>query len=51
MDRKNRDAFLEQSTEEIMCQIAALLPPEYRGVYADSPRLQEILTEQSSMPV
>ena len=30
-------------TEEIMCRIAALLPPEYRGVYAGHPRLQELL--------
>lgn len=49
MDRKNRDAYLEQSTEEIMCQIAALLPPEYRGVYVDAPRLQELLDEQMAM--
>lgn len=49
MDRKNRDAYLEQSTEEIMCQIAALLPPEYRGVYVDAPRLQELLDERMAM--
>jgi 1-acyl-sn-glycerol-3-phosphate acyltransferase len=46
MDRKNRDAFLEESTEEIMCRIASLLPPKYRGVYTDAPRLQEILIGQ-----
>ncbi len=51
MDRKNREAYLEQSTEEIMCRIAALLPPEYRGVYADAPRLQELLVEQPSVTV
>ncbi len=34
---------LEAATTEIMCRIAALLPPEYRGVYADHPRLQELL--------
>ena len=49
MDRKNRDAFLEQSTEEIMCRIAALLPPDHRGVYADAPRLQEILAAQPAV--
>ena len=49
MDRKNRDAYLEQSTEEIMCQIAALLPPEYRGVYVDAPRLQELRDERMAM--
>jgi 1-acyl-sn-glycerol-3-phosphate acyltransferase len=39
----DRMAALRRNTDEIMCQIAAMLPPEYRGVYADYPRLQEIL--------
>ena len=39
----DRDDALQQYTDEIMCRIAALLPPEYRGVYADHPRLREIL--------
>lgn len=30
-------------TDEIMCRIAVLLPPEYRGVYAEHPRLDELL--------
>lgn len=34
MDRRERDAYLQRSTDEIMRRIAALLPPEYRGVYA-----------------
>jgi len=34
---------LETYTTEVMCRIAALLPPEYRGVYADHPRLKELL--------
>jgi len=46
MDRENRDAFLQAGTDEIMCRIAALLPGHYRGVYADYPRLQELLQEQ-----
>jgi len=29
-----------------MCQIAALLPEEYRGVYADHPRLMQLLGEK-----
>jgi hypothetical protein len=29
-----------------MCQIAALLPNENRGVYADHPRLLELLARQ-----
>ena len=43
MPRTDRDAFLEKQTDEIMCRIAALVPPAYRGVYADHPRLQELL--------
>jgi 1-acyl-sn-glycerol-3-phosphate acyltransferase len=31
---------LEAATDEIMCAIAALLPPSYRGEYADHPRLK-----------
>ena len=40
----NRDETLQIYTDEIMCQIAALLPLSYRGVYADHPRLKEILS-------
>lgn len=43
--RENREAVLEQYTDEMMCRIAALLPPSYRGYYAEHPRLQELLTE------
>ena len=43
LPRQNRDEFLQQNTDEMMCRIAALLPPQYRGVYADHPRLQELL--------
>lgn len=43
LPRKNRDEFLQQSTDEMMCRIAALLPRQYRGVYADHPRLKELL--------
>jgi len=41
---KDRDAALQEYTDEIMCRIAALLPPSYRGVYADHPRLKEFLS-------
>jgi 1-acyl-sn-glycerol-3-phosphate acyltransferase len=47
MPRQNRDEFLQQNTDEMMCRIAALLPPKYRGVYADHPRLQELLSTES----
>jgi 1-acyl-sn-glycerol-3-phosphate acyltransferase len=42
-DPKNREAGLNFATEEIMCRIAAMLPEKYRGVYADHPRLKELL--------
>jgi 1-acyl-sn-glycerol-3-phosphate acyltransferase len=41
---KGRDEAMRQATEEIMCQIAALLPEKYRGVYADHPRVKELLS-------
>jgi 1-acyl-sn-glycerol-3-phosphate acyltransferase len=42
---KNRDALLQQYTDEVMCRIAALLPEERRGAYADHPRLKELLMQ------
>jgi len=41
--RQDRDAILQGNTDDIMCHIAALLPEKYRGVYADHPRLKELL--------
>lgn len=41
--RNTRAEDLQRNTDEIMCRIAALLPPPYRGVYADHPRLKELL--------
>ena len=43
LDRNDRDASLQQNTDEIMCRIAALLPPKYRGVYTGHPRLKELI--------
>ena len=40
---RDRDQALQEYTDEIMCRIAALLPPEYRGGYAEHPRLKELL--------
>ncbi len=40
-----RDAILQHNTDEIMCRIAAMLPERHRGVYADHPRLKELLEE------
>ena len=45
LPRENRDEVLKKYTDEIMCHIAALLPEKYRGVYADHPRLKELLGE------
>ena len=41
--RENRDEFLQQQTDEIMAQIAVLLPEKYRGVYEKHPRVAELL--------
>ncbi len=46
LDRSNRDADLTAKTDEIMCQIAALLPPSYHGVYADHPRMKELISKK-----
>ena len=43
LPRENRDEVLKSYTDEIMCQIAALLPERYRGVYADHQRLKGLL--------
>lgn len=40
---KGREEAMRQATDEIMCQIAARLPEKYRGVYANHPRLRELL--------
>jgi len=40
-----RDEQLREYTDEIMCRIAALLPEEKRGYYADHPRVKELLDQ------
>lgn len=45
-ESQGRDEALKADTDEIMCRIAALLPPEQHGVYADHPRLKELLGNQ-----
>lgn len=47
LDRENRELQMQQLTDEIMCQIAALLNEKYRGFYTDHPRLKEILAEKN----
>jgi 1-acyl-sn-glycerol-3-phosphate acyltransferase len=48
LDETNRSAGLRANTDEVMCRIAALLPPEYRGIYTDHPRLKELLHQSSA---
>jgi len=43
LDRGDRGGSLQRNTDELVCRIAALLPSEYRGVYAEHPCLQELL--------
>jgi 1-acyl-sn-glycerol-3-phosphate acyltransferase len=43
LERGNRDAQMLTYTEEIMCQIAALLPERHRGFYAGHARVKELL--------
>jgi 1-acyl-sn-glycerol-3-phosphate acyltransferase len=38
----DRDQALADATDEIMCQIGAMLPEKYRGFYANYPRLKEL---------
>jgi 1-acyl-sn-glycerol-3-phosphate acyltransferase len=45
----DRDAQLQEFTDEIMCHIAALLPPERRGFYADHPRLLGLLSAEGQL--
>jgi 1-acyl-sn-glycerol-3-phosphate acyltransferase len=40
---KDRDSAMTQYTDEVMCRIAALLPPERRGIYAQHARVKELL--------
>lgn len=49
LERDNREQALQRRTDELMCRIAMLLPPENRGVYADHPRLRELLQEESEV--
>jgi 1-acyl-sn-glycerol-3-phosphate acyltransferase len=43
LEPKTRDEQLARYTEEIMCRIAAELPESYRGIYAEHPRLKDLL--------
>lgn len=47
----DRKAHFQRCSDELMCRIAAMLPPEYRGAYAEHPRLHELLAEASTLGV
>ena len=49
LEGRNRTEQLKAYTDEIMCRIAVLLPPEMRGVYTDHPRTAELLAEQGEV--
>ena len=44
---RGREQAMRQSTDEIMCRLAAELPEKYRGVYAEHPHLRELLATKS----
>jgi 1-acyl-sn-glycerol-3-phosphate acyltransferase len=48
LPKENRDEALQKDTDEIMCQIACMLPERYRGVYAEHSRLKELLARQNA---
>jgi 1-acyl-sn-glycerol-3-phosphate acyltransferase len=45
LDPQDRNGSLRRNADEVMCRLAAMLPPSYRGVYADHPRLTEFFHE------
>jgi 1-acyl-sn-glycerol-3-phosphate acyltransferase len=45
LDRNRRNEQMQEYTDEIMCQIAAMLPESYRGYYKDYPRVKELLEQ------
>ncbi len=46
---KERNPALVANTDEVMCRIAAMLPEEYRGYYANHARLKELSENQPSL--
>lgn len=49
LERNNREAQLKNITDEMMCQIAAMLPESYRGFYKDHPRTKELLAQREAI--
>ena len=49
LEGRNRAEQLKAHTDEMMCRVAVLLPAEMRGIYADHPRVAELLAEQGEV--
>jgi 1-acyl-sn-glycerol-3-phosphate acyltransferase len=47
IDPENRSASLRSNADEVMVHLAALMPPERRGLYAQHPRLVELLVKET----
>ena len=45
--KEDRDAKLQEYTDEIMCRIGVMLPEKNLGYYADHPRLKELRAERA----
>jgi 1-acyl-sn-glycerol-3-phosphate acyltransferase len=48
LERNNREEQMQKLTDEIMCQIAVMLPESGRGFYANHPRLIELLAQREA---
>jgi 1-acyl-sn-glycerol-3-phosphate acyltransferase len=48
LERGDREEQLQALTDEIMCQIAVMMPENLRGFYTDHPRLKQLLREQKA---
>lgn len=46
VDPAARSACLRRNADEVMCHLAALMPSERRGVYAEHSRVRELLASQ-----
>lgn len=46
LDPDDRVASMRRNADEVMCRMAAMLPPKYRGEYANHLRLAEFLEEE-----
>lgn len=46
LDPNNRSGSLRRNADEVMCHLAALMPAERWGLYAEHPRLGELLADR-----